>query len=58
MAIIDAERERRHIGDDEVFDALVAGNKTGLHGGAKRDDFIGIQAAVRRLAQQLRRRGR
>ena len=48
---LDAERQRRHVEQQHL---AVAGHQdVGLHGGAERDDLVGVQLAVRRPAEQL-----
>ena len=47
----DAERQRRHVEQQHL--ATAADEDVGLHGGAERDDLVGIQFAVRRPAEQL-----
>ena len=46
---LDAERQRRDVEQDHVLD--VAAQNAGLHGGADGDDFVGIDVAVRLLAE-------
>src|SRR5205814_7826605 len=48
---LDAERERRDVEQQHL--AAAADENVGLHGGAERHDFVGIQLAVRRPAEQL-----
>ena len=45
----DAERERRYVEQQHGLDAGI--ENVGLHRRAERDDFIGIQLAVRRAAE-------
>ena len=47
----DAERKRRHVEQEHVLD--VALKNARLHGGADRNDFIGVHALVRLLAEQV-----
>ena len=48
---LDAERQRRHVEQQQVLD--LAGQHAGLDRGADGDDFVGIDALVRLLAEQL-----
>ena len=48
---LDAERERRHVEQQHL--AVAGDEDVGLHGGAERDDLVGVQLAVRRPAEQL-----
>ncbi len=48
---LDAERQRRHVEQQHL--AVAGDQDVGLHGGAERDDLVGVQLAVRRPAEQL-----
>ena len=48
---LDAERQRRHVEQQHL--AVAGDQDVGLHRGAERDDFVGVQLAVRRPAEQL-----
>ena len=47
----DAERKRRDVEQQHVLHA--AFENVGLHGGAERDDFVGIQLGVRLAAEKF-----
>ena len=48
---LDAERERRHVEQEQVLD--LAGQHARLNRGADRDDFVRVHALVRLLAEQV-----
>jgi hypothetical protein len=48
---LDAERQRRHVEEEHVLD--VAGEHAALRRRADRDDFVGVHALVRFLAEEL-----